>query len=101
MMFTCECLIHVLSKDLTPFLTSPPAGAGAGEFAGAGADEFAGTGTCVGADAGEFAGVGAGACAYARRSPVNASFMTTQDISLLTLLHHLQVQVQMQVQVNS
>ena len=39
MMFTCESLIHDLSKDLSPLLTSPPAGAGAGagEFAGAGA----------------------------------------------------------------
>ena len=55
MMFTCECLIHDLSRDLSPLLTSPPASAGAGEFAGAGAGEFAGAG------AGEFVGAGAGA----------------------------------------
>ena len=54
MMFTCECLIHDLSKDLSPFLTSPPAGAGAGEFAGAGA----GKGASAGAGAGARAGVG-------------------------------------------
>ena len=55
MMFTCECLILDLTGDLSPLLTSPPASAGAGEFAGAGAGEFAGAG------AGEFVGAGAGA----------------------------------------
>ena len=53
MMFTCECLILDLTRDLSPLLTSPPAGAGG--FAGAGAGEFAGAG------AGEFVGAGAGA----------------------------------------
>ena len=55
MMFTCEYLILDLTRDLSPLLTSPPASAGAGEFAGAGAGEFAGAG------AGEFVGAGAGA----------------------------------------
>ena len=55
MMFTCECLILDLTGDLSPLLTSPPASAGAGEFAGAGAGEFAGAG------AGEFVGAGADA----------------------------------------
>ena len=55
MLFTCECLIIDLTGDLSPLLTSPPASAGAGEFAGAGAGEFAGAG------AGEFAGAYAGA----------------------------------------
>ena len=55
MMFTCECLILDLTGDLSPPLTSPPASAGASEFAGAGAGEFAGAG------AGEFVGAGADA----------------------------------------
>ena len=42
MMFTCECLILDLTRDLSPLLTSPPAGAGAGEFEGAGAGAGAG-----------------------------------------------------------
>ena len=58
-MFTCECLIHDLSRDLSPLLTSPPAGAGAGEFAGPGAGEFAGAGACAGVGVGAFAGAGA------------------------------------------
>ena len=45
MMFTCECLILDLTRDLSPLLISPPAGAGAG----AGAGEFAGAGAGAGA----------------------------------------------------
>ena len=47
MMFTCECLILDLTRDLSPLLTSPPAGAGAG----AGAGEFEGAGAGAGAGA--------------------------------------------------